>query len=192
MKATMHSNAIQLPLPNEVETVEIPLTQGQVTVVDAMDGDLLELSWHADYNQCTRSYYAKHTTRRVNGKQFGKKMHRVILQRMLGRSLTRSERVDHIDRNSLNNRRNNLRLATPSQNNSNSGLRSNNTSGFKGVTWNRDHQRWMAYVNCDGKRRHLGYFYTALEAALAYDLAACELHGEFAVLNFTLPLLDRS
>lgn len=91
--------------------------------------------------------------------------------------------VDHRDLDKTNNRINNLREATNSQNNYNRPKQTNNTSGYKGVYWNKSCNRWQAYVQAEGKRIHLGVFVDPVEAALAYNSAALKLHGEFARLN---------
>ena len=87
--------------------------------------------------------------------------------------------VDHIDGDGLNNRRGNLRLATAGQNQHNKGLQRNNTSGFKGVRWRSDKGKWVARIDKDGKRRHLGYFDTVEGAHSAYVAASMAIHGEF-------------
>jgi hypothetical protein len=87
-------------------------------------------------------------------------------------------------RNGLDNRRSNLRPATPSQNSGNARRPSDNTSGFKGVTFYGRTGRWRAYIGGHLRQRHLGYFRTAEEAARAYDEAAIDTWGEFAHLNF--------
>lgn len=88
--------------------------------------------------------------------------------------------VDHINRDKADNRIENLRLATRSQNNANSCRPRTNTSGFKGVSWSNAVGRWKAEIRARGKRYHLGYFDTPEEAHTAYCAAAKELHGEFA------------
>jgi hypothetical protein len=65
--------------------------------------------------------------------------------------------------------------------------RAGSTSGFKGVTWFKRDSKWMAQIGINGKNRYLGYYETAEQAARAYDIAARELHGEFATLNFPQP-----
>tara|TARA_R110000824_G_scaffold117249_1_gene269115 strand:+ start:607 stop:1188 length:582 start_codon:yes stop_codon:yes gene_type:complete len=94
--------------------------------------------------------------------------------------------VDHIDRNRLNNELSNLREVTNRENRLNSGMRSTNTSGFRGVSRYRSKQKWAARIQSEGESYHIGYFDSKEDAALAYDKVAKELHGEFAMLNFPI------
>ena len=75
--------------------------------------------------------------------------------------------VDHEDINSLNNNVNNLRLGDPVLQTQNQGIRSNNTSGVKGVCWHKSASKWRAQINVDDKRKNLGYYSTLKEAAEA-------------------------
>ena len=97
--------------------------------------------------------------------------------------------VDHINRNSLDNRKANLRPATPSQNVRNRAKNTNRTytSKYKGVTWNRCIKPWRAHIHFNHKLISLGSFDDEIRAAKAYDRAARRYHGEFAVLNFPEP-----
>lgn len=88
--------------------------------------------------------------------------------------------VDHIDRDRQNNRICNLRLATRSENAANQCMRSNNRSGFKGVTWSKVAKKWTAEISFNNKRNYLGLFETKEEAALAYKNASERLHKEFS------------
>jgi hypothetical protein len=88
--------------------------------------------------------------------------------------------LDHKDRNKANNAWSNLRLATRAQNAANSKLKSNNTSEFRGVSKERECERWRAEIRLGGKRKYLGCFKTKEEAALAYSTAAKLQFGEFA------------
>jgi hypothetical protein len=88
--------------------------------------------------------------------------------------------IDHKDQDPTNDRWENLRLADQSQNNANAHLRSDNTSGLRGVNWRPDKKKWRAYVNLHGKQFFCGYFDTREEAKLARDAKASILHGEFA------------
>ena len=99
----------------------------------------------------------------------GKPLHRVILGEPEGV-------IDHINGNPLDNCRQNLRVCTNQQNLFNRGKNSNNKSGYKGVSWNKQEQKWRAKIN--GK--HLGYFDSAEEAHRVYVRSAQELHGEYA------------
>ena len=88
--------------------------------------------------------------------------------------------IDHKDRNPFNNRLSNLRKANHSQQASNKNMRSNNTSGIRGVQWHKASQKWMARVNKDKKQHYLGLFTSPEEAHQAYCAAAERLHGDFA------------
>jgi hypothetical protein len=80
----------------------------------------------------------------------------------------------------LDNRRANLRLCTQAENNQNLGIRSDNTSGLKGVSLDKRCNRWHAEIQCSGKRKFLGYFATPQEAHIAYQAAATQMFGKFA------------
>jgi hypothetical protein len=109
-------------------------------------------------------------------------MHRLILAPPDGME------VDHADRNGLNNRRANLRIATRAQNLQNRGSHTRSgqpsTSEFKGVSWDKARAAWKANINVHGRQEHLGRYSSEVEAARAYDLRAHEAFGPFAFLNF--------
>lgn len=152
----------------------IPLTKGYQTVVDDVDADLSQLKWcvHIENN---RPYALRH----VRPTQLY--IHKVILARKISRPLEQGEKVDHVDNDSLNNRRDNLRLATHAENMRNRKLPKNNTSGFKGVTKsNSTLHPWRASIKVNGETIDLGYFSTAEEASDAYVEASKKHHGEFA------------
>lgn len=94
------------------------------------------------------------------------------------------ERIDHRDRNKLNNRIENLRPCTQKGNNGNSGLHRHNTSGFRGVSLNSRSGKWHAQIKINGKQTYLGRFESPEEAARRYDAAAREHFGEFATVNY--------
>lgn len=91
--------------------------------------------------------------------------------------------IDHINGIRSDNRWENLRLASKSQNKQNVKLSSRNTSGFKGVSWSRQNKKWIAQIAANGCKIHLGGFDTKELAYEAYCLAAGKLHGEFAKLK---------
>ena len=153
----------------------IQLTQGKVAVVDCRDYKFL-MQWQWFYLKAYKGGYAARSNGLNQRKVY---MHRAIAERMglVGR-------IDHENRNKLDNRRRNLRLATFSQNNANCGRRRNNTSGYKGVYWNKKTKKWQARIECEGRCLHLKYWTTKAAAARAYDRAALKHFCEFAVLNF--------
>ena len=164
------------------KSMMIELTQGQVTQVSPEDyGFLSDFKWCAQRRTNSHapvSYYAVRSAG-VNLQR----MHRVILARMLGRELVATEQVDHIDRDPLNNCRENLRLATNSENQHNQLKHKDNASGFKGVSFYKRGRKWRAVITVNYKKIHLGYFDTPEAAAAAYDTAAQSLHGTFACVN---------
>lgn len=87
--------------------------------------------------------------------------------------------IDHINGDGFDNRICNLRLATRAQNGRNRGRNSNNTSGYKGVSWDSKDKKWRAKIQVNGKQCYLGNFSSAEEARDAYAEAAKKAHGEF-------------
>jgi hypothetical protein len=154
---------------------EIRLTQGFVTLVDAEDYEAAVTGgpWHLA--NCDGKLYAQRHRGRTAKDGRGRRLHTFLT----GYSLT-----DHANGNGLDNRRSNLRPATWAENHANSRKPGSNTSGFKGVGWHKSHSAWRAYIGYQGKHIHLGYFSTAEAAAGAYDAAARDLYGEFALPNF--------
>lgn len=153
----------------------IPMNLGKFAIVDPIDADLADVKW---FLSCGR--YARRRTEK-NGKGKHLAMHHIILERKLGRPITKGMVVDHINGDGLDNRRENLREATRAQNMRNLRLRSDSTSQYKGVR-RVDAHTWEARVN----GQTVGYFDTALDASFAHDRAAVEQYGEFARLNHPL------
>jgi hypothetical protein len=91
--------------------------------------------------------------------------------------------IDHIDRKGLNNQRDNLRIDANCHNARNRLPIIGATSKYKGVSWVKRTQGWQAAITTNYHTKHLGYFSTEIEAALAYDAVAEVEHGEYASLN---------
>jgi len=88
--------------------------------------------------------------------------------------------IDHINQNPSDNRWINLRAATHSENHRNVSLRSDSTSGIKGVSLHKETGKWRAHIKINGKAKHLGLFHTIEEAARVRQAAADKIHGQFA------------
>ena len=158
-------------------TIQIQLLYGYKAIVDDCDSDLARFKWSPLSSE--RLYAVKKIY--VERKNKCEYMHRMIMERMIGRPLVKGEDVDHINRNKLDNRRCNLRIATRTQNNMNCGPRSNNKCGYKGVFWHE--KKWTTVIKVGDKRIRLGRFDDIKDAARAYNAAALKYYGEFAWLN---------
>ncbi len=150
----------------------IPLTKGEYTIVDI--DDLNTLSKYRWYY--TGKGYAARRFSVAEGIGI-QLMHRQIMGNPYG--LT----IDHKNQDKLDNQRSNLRLATDAQNKMNSVKPINNTSGYKGVTWNKRAKKYIAQISHNNKQIYLGHFPDLISAAIAYNDAATELRGDFASLN---------
>jgi hypothetical protein len=157
-------------------TIVIPLTKGKVAIVDDCDAELACFKWNNQGRYALRNI-------KVDGKFVTVLMHRFILSRILGQDLTRNEWVDHANNDGLDNRRSNLRLCTPQNNLRNKPVSQDNRSGYKGVSYRADMNKYVATIGLSYKQVYLGSYKTAIEAALAYDQAAREHFGDFAWLN---------
>jgi hypothetical protein len=152
--------------------IEIPLTQSKMAIIDEQDFGLVGMhKWSAICPHVT--WYAVRTSPRPSRDMIY--MHRVIMNT--------NQRVDHWDHDGLNNRRSNLRVCSQTQNLGNTIKRENTTSRYKGVSWHRAGNKWMAQIRFQSSRAYLGSFVDEKDAALAYNRAAQELFGEFALLN---------
>lgn len=150
----------------------IPLTQGQFAIVDAADFEYLNKWKWCAHKRPNMFYVVRNEIDRTIY------MHRQIM------SDPKELQVDHINGNGLDNRRENLRLASSIQNSFNRGKTSQNTSGFKGVTWNKERKKWLARIYAGENFIFLGWHLSKEAAAKAYDNAALKYHGEFSRVNF--------
>ncbi len=155
---------VVVPIGPSIAYVE--LTQGKWSLIDSADVYLVnQYNWHA--KRSGDIFYA----RRVSASGDVHTLHGTLL----------GAHADHRNGDGLDNRLScNLRPANRSQNNCNRRRQSNNSSGYKGVSWHRGRQRWEAIIQKAGKRTDLGGFATPRAAYDAYCSAAAELHGEFA------------
>ncbi|MBE9111461.1 HNH endonuclease [Nodosilinea sp. LEGE 07298] len=142
-------------------------------IISPEDDDLNAESWY----ETERGYIQQYSPGGII------KLHRLVMERKLGRVLFPNEMVDHRSRVRLDNTRDNLRLATQTLNEGNKGVRRDNSSGYKGVSLMAN-GKFKATITIERKSKHLKCWLTAVEAALAYDQAAREYFGEFALLNF--------
>ena len=153
----------------------------QKVLVDEEDWDLVnQYKWHIWGRDSRNPLYALTKIPAPETKS-GKKdlpMHRLIMNAPKGMQ------VDHINHNGLDNRKQNLRICTPGQNQQNQGKTRSNTSGFKGVSYFKITGKWRAAIRINKKETHIGYYDTPEEAAMAYDANANHYHGEYACLNF--------
>jgi hypothetical protein len=154
---------------------EIVLTKGYVALVDDEDYERVSaFKWttHID-NKNGRIYAVRNHLSKPNS------MHRFILN-----ETNPNIHVDHRNDNGIDNQKHNLRRATPSCNQANTGKFCNNTSGFKGVHWDKVRKAWAAQISVDNKKLFIGRFDQKEDAAKAYDVKAKLHFGEFARFNF--------
>ena len=138
----------------------------ELIVVDDADFDYLnQFNWHSNTNGSVSS-------------SLGGGEKRMLISRFIMQAPDNLE-VDHIDGNRLNNQRSNLRLATSSQNKMNRGPRVDCKSGYKGVSWHKQRNKWTARIMADNKYIHLGLFENVIDAAQSYNIAAKKYHKEF-------------
>lgn len=155
---------------------QIPLSKGKAfaLVDDDLYEDLSRYKW-----QLTHGYAIRHVEwpGKVGGKWKSISMHRHIM----GAESIGKHFIDHIDRNPLNNQRANLRVCTPGGNAMNRSVAVTNTSGYKGVSWNKKCAKWSAQIQVNRKKFVIGLFDTPEDAYIAYCMKAKELHGEYAI-----------
>lgn len=168
-----------IPIENGTKFL-VPLTHGFFATIDAEDVYLIEgITWQASKRRSNVAY-AMCSGRYPDGTSTNILMHRYIL----GVHGCEGWETDHIDRNSLNNSRENLRWATRSQNNYNQRTKCNSQTGYKGVKFRP--AKYVAYAHHKGKKIYGGEFDDIVDAARAHDRLVIKLHGEFAFLNFPL------
>lgn len=155
------------PGQTATDAVSLPTVTGEMFIVDASDAERVkEMRWHL--TRCSKNY-----VRTYAGKGRYIRLHRLILD------ITDPDVViDHIDGNTLNNTRANLRACSHAENMLNRGPASHNTLGLKGV-YPKGASRFRAIIKSAGKQHYLGSFPTPEEAHAAYVAAIPEHHGEY-------------
>lgn len=159
----------------------IQLTQGFVALVDDTDYERVSAhKWRALIDRRRNKVYAVRKTHGPHSSRTSLYMHREIL------GVTDPQvKVDHDDRDGLNNQRYNLRKCVTGENNANSVKRSDGVSSrYKGVCWHKRDKKFYAAIKIRGRSKHLGAFTDESDAALAYDAAARANFGTFALCNF--------
>lgn len=159
-----------------LDIMAIPLTQGLFALVDGEDYERIsKYKWYAHKWGTTYRAARNQTIRSKRTLVF---MHREILNTPCGME------TDHRNHCDLDNRKQNIRICTKSQNQANRVRCKKCSSQFKGVSWHKGRNKWQGKIMYNRKDRYLGYFVCEIEAAKAYDEAARELFGEYAYLNF--------
>lgn len=162
--------------------VAVPLTQGFFTIIDKDDFEKVsQFNWQVGIRPNGRKYARK--SPRTPGEE---KLHRFIM------NPPRNKEIDHINCDTLDNRKCNLRICDRAENRKNTVKQKGNfSSKYKGVHWIAKRNRWMSQIVVNKKKITIGDFSTDIEGAYAYDRAALKYHGEFARTNAMLGLLPQ-
>jgi hypothetical protein len=159
---------------------EVKLLHGEIALIDDEDYERVsQYRWYAHNKKTDHTLYAR-SSMKIDGVFKTALMHRFIM------NLQDGERVDHRNRNGLDNQKSNLRRCTNQQNSHNSKFHKteHNTSRYKGICFLRNRNAWSARIVVNYKSIYIGYYKDETDAARAYDAKARELFGEFAFLNF--------
>ena len=162
---------------------KIKLSQGKYTLIDDEDYERVsQYKWCTYYSKHTSSFYAVRGIRLSNGKWTTQQMHRFIM------NVPNGLHIDHINHDTLDNRKENLRVVTNSQNQMNQKKHrtyagKKTSSIYKGVYWDKQHKKWRAYIQVNGKLIYLGSFRSEDYAALVYNRTARHYFGKYALIN---------
>lgn len=159
--------------------MEVILKNNNILKIDDQDADLLQgNSWQ--YSKSSSKFYVRRGIK-IKGKRIGQYLHRMIIEKIINRKLLKHEHIDHIDGDSLNNKRDNLRIVSIQENNKNRQKIKMKSSKYKGVV--KRGNKFSAQIDVDKNRIHLGYFEREKDAAEAYNTAAIKYFGSFAKIN---------
>lgn len=156
----------------------IKLTKNKETLVDDEDFEMLnKFKWYAD--KAYGTYYAARYIRSTTSKKgwTSLRMHRAIMGKNKGKE------IDHIDGDGLNNKKSNLRVCSHAENMKNRGKQKDNSTGFKGVWYNKRNNKYIAEITVNGKKTWLGQKTTAEEAYKLYAIGCIKYHKEYAKLK---------
>lgn len=159
---------------------EIPLTQGKFAKIDDEDYERTSIyNWSIlkSVHKSGTNYYAVRGIK-VNGKNYLVKLHNFIIG-----IIPENMEVDHKNRDSLDNQKNNLRICTRTQNVINVRKRQGTSSQYKGVQWVKSMRKWRVMISINKKNTLVGDFKIEVDAAIAYNNAALKYFGEFAYIN---------
>lgn len=168
---------------------KIKLNRAKIALVDDDIADEVSIyiwSAYEDRGNGNETWYAKRHICK-NGINVSILMHRFVYELKTGIKLTSKQHIDHINNNGLDNRFENLRIATASNNAANKIVSdTKKSSKYKGVYWNKEKEKWQVQIQYNYKKYNLGYFCKdeEIEAAELYDRNALTLFGEYACINF--------
>ena len=152
----------------------IELTQGKVALVDDEDFEKVnQLKWYVAYRD--KKYWCP-----VRGIKFNGKLKMLYMSRFIMNVTDSKIYIDHINHDTLDNRKSNLRVCTHAENCYNQRKSKRSTSGYKGVSYHKHVKKWQAQICINYKYIHLGYFNNPKLAYEAYCKTAIKYHGEFA------------
>ena len=159
----------------------LPLTKDKFALVD--DDDYYWLSqWNWFAVEIKNIWYARRSKKK--GVLRSNEKYEIYLHRIVMKCSNINFVIDHLDKNGLNNQKENLRICTKSENNKHTSSHKNSSSQYLGVSYDKNRNKWSANLMNNGKRILFKRYNTEIEAAKAYDITAKTQFGVYANLNF--------